>query len=123
MAVLARARECGMPLPGTAGPVNLGNPQEFTIAVLAQLIVDLSGSSSRLVHPPLPADDPRQRRPDIGRARRLVGWRPLIGAREGLLRTIAYFEDQLMKPQSQPGSHRSRLPAPLAASLQPDAAD
>jgi len=107
----------------TGGPVNLGNPQEFTIGDLARLIIELCGSSSRLVHLPLPADDPRQRRPDIGRARRLLGWQPLIGVREGLLRTIAYFEDQLMRRRPQPGSHRARLPAPLAASLQPDAAD
>jgi UDP-glucuronate decarboxylase len=82
---------------GTEGPVNLGNPQEFTIAELARLIVELSGSSSRVVHRPLPSDDPRQRRPDITRARQLLDWRPTVGLREGLLRTIAYFENDLIE--------------------------
>jgi UDP-glucuronate decarboxylase len=85
--------------PAVDGPINLGNPHEFTIADLARLIIDLSGSSSRIVHRPLPTDDPRQRRPDIMRARRLLDWQPKIGLREGLLRTIACFENELIKPQ------------------------
>jgi UDP-glucuronate decarboxylase len=81
--------------PGVTGPINLGNPQEFTIAELAELVIELSGSRSRIVHRPLPSDDPRQRRPDITRARDLLDWRPAIGLHEGLLRTIAYFEERL----------------------------
>jgi len=81
--------------PGVTGPINLGNPQEFTIAELARLVIELSGSRSRIVHRPLPSDDPRQRRPDITRARHLLDWRPVIGLREGLLRTIAHFEERL----------------------------
>jgi UDP-glucuronate decarboxylase len=83
--------------PDIIGPINLGNPQEFTIAELAQLVIELSGSRSRLVQRPLPSDDPRQRRPDITRAHRLLDWRPEIGLREGLLRTIDYFENHLIK--------------------------
>ena len=94
--------------PGVGGPVNLGNPQEFTIAELAQLIIELSGSNSRIVHRPLPSDDPRQRRPDIARARRLLEWQPKVGVREGLLRTIAYFEADL-----------SNARAPITKALRP----
>ncbi|RUT34824.1 SDR family oxidoreductase [Arsenicitalea aurantiaca] len=78
--------------PAVEGPVNLGNPGEFTIAELAAEIIALTGSRSRLVHRPLPTDDPRQRRPDIGRARALLDWSPRIALREGLTRTIAHFE-------------------------------
>jgi len=77
------------------GPVNIGNPQEFTIRQLAEQVLDLTGSRSKLVFEPLPADDPKQRRPDISAAERLLGWRPTIALREGLLRTIAYFDEQL----------------------------
>ena len=78
--------------PEVVGPVNLGNPGEFTIRQLAELVVELSGSRSRLVYEPLPVDDPRQRRPDIELAERLLNWRPTVPLREGLLKTIAYFE-------------------------------
>jgi UDP-glucuronate decarboxylase len=74
------------------GPINLGNPREFTVAELATLVIDLTGSRSRLVHKPLPADDPRQRRPDITQAEKQLGWRPKIQLRDGLDRTIAYFD-------------------------------
>jgi len=109
--------------PGIDGPVNLGNPQEFTIAELARLIIKLSGSSSRIVHEPLPTDDPRQRRPDIARAGQLLDWQPTVGLREGLLRTIAYFESDLIRRQrSSVGRHPGK-PQPIAASLQPHAAE
>jgi UDP-glucuronate decarboxylase len=75
------------------GPVNLGNADEVTIRQLAEYIVDLSGSRSKLVHRPLPVDDPRQRQPDIALAERLLDWRPTVGLREGLIKTIAYFEN------------------------------
>jgi UDP-glucuronate decarboxylase len=74
------------------GPLNIGNPSEFAIRELAEEIIALTGSRSRIVHLPLPADDPRQRRPDISKAQDLLGWRPTIELREGLGSTIAYFE-------------------------------
>ena len=76
---------------GFAGPVNLGNPEEFTMRRLAETVVRLTGSASRLVHRPLPADDPRQRQPDISLAVEQLHWRPSIAVEEGLLRTIDYF--------------------------------
>jgi UDP-glucuronate decarboxylase len=75
-----------------AGPINLGNPNEFTIRELAELVIELTGTSSKLVKRPLPQDDPRQRKPDIGLARDTLGWEPTVQLREGLGRTIAYFE-------------------------------
>ena len=77
------------------GPINLGNPVEFTIAELAALVIELTGSRSTVVHKPLPSDDPKQRCPDIGRARDTLGWEPTVMLREGLARTIAYFDEQL----------------------------
>ena len=77
--------------PEFTGPVNLGNPQEFTIKELAELTIELTDSSSELVHSALPQDDPLQRQPDISLARRELGWEPSIQLREGLARTIDYF--------------------------------
>ncbi|MDD2607322.1 UDP-glucuronic acid decarboxylase family protein [Lascolabacillus sp.] len=77
------------------GPVNIGNPGEFTIRELAEQIISLSGSASRLVFHPLPADDPKQRRPDITLAREVLSWEPTIQLREGLLRMISYFRNRL----------------------------
>ena len=77
------------------GPVNLGNPGEFSIRELAEKVLRLTGSRSRLVFHPLPADDPRQRQPDIAEARRLLGWEPSTALEEGLERTIAYFRSTL----------------------------
>jgi UDP-glucuronate decarboxylase len=74
------------------GPINIGNPNEFTIRELAELIIELTGSKSRIVTAPLPSDDPRQRQPDITKARELLGWLPQIQLREGLVKTIAYFD-------------------------------
>jgi UDP-glucuronate decarboxylase len=80
------------------GPINLGNPQEFSIATLASTVVELIGSRSRLVHRPRPEDDPRQRRPDISKAQEVLGWAPRTPLPEGLKKTIAYFEDLLNEP-------------------------
>ena len=77
------------------GPVNMGNPGEFTMLELAETILDLTGSKSRLSFEPLPEDDPRQRRPDISLARNALGWEPKVTLREGLEKTIAYFETML----------------------------
>ncbi|MDJ0780944.1 MAG: SDR family oxidoreductase [Desulfosarcinaceae bacterium] len=74
------------------GPVNLGNPGEFTILELAETVIRLTGSKSEIVFKPLPQDDPLQRQPDIRLAREKLGWEPTIGLEEGLTRTIAYFE-------------------------------
>ena len=74
------------------GPINIGNPGEFTMIELAETVLELTGSSSKLVHKPLPADDPKQRRPDITKAKETLGWEPKIPLREGLKPTIAYFD-------------------------------
>ena len=79
----------------TVGPVNIGNPGEFTMLELAELTLKLVGGKSRIVHRPLPADDPRQRRPDIAVARRVLGWEPRVALEDGLQRTIAYFRTQV----------------------------
>ncbi len=73
------------------GPCNIGNPNEFTIAELAELVIEVTGSTSEIVHEPLPVDDPTQRQPDISLARSALGWEPAVQLREGLQRTAAYF--------------------------------
>ncbi len=77
------------------GPVNLGNPGEFTMNELAEAVKDLTGSASALMHESLPQDDPRQRQPEIALAREQLGWAPKVALREGLRPTIAYFEGLL----------------------------
>lgn len=81
--------------PGGPGPVNIGNPAEVTVRDLAQLIIDLTGSSSKLVFAPLPPDDPTQRRPDVSAAAQMFGWQPGVQLRDGLRKTIAYFDGLL----------------------------
>lgn len=81
---------------GVTGPINLGNPGEFTIKELAEQVIELTGSISKLTHKPLPQDDPRKRRPDITRAREQLNWGPSVALNEGLVKTIAYF-DELLK--------------------------
>jgi UDP-glucuronate decarboxylase len=80
---------------GFAGPVNLGNPKEFTILELANKVIGLTGSRSSIEYHPLPHDDPRQRQPDITLARERLGWQPTIELEKGLVRTIPYFENLL----------------------------
>lgn len=82
------------------GPINLGNPVEFTMSELANLVIELTGSQSKLEYRPIPVDDPRQRRPDINKAKSELGWVPNIELRAGLEKTILYFEDVLMKNKS-----------------------
>ena len=77
------------------GPINLGNPVEFTIRELAEQVIALTGSKSQLEFHPLPADDPKQRQPDISRARSALGWEPKVPLKQGLEKTIAYFDDLL----------------------------
>jgi len=74
------------------GPVNIGNPAEFTIRALAELVIELTGSKSKIVTAPLPSDDPQQRQPDIKKAQDLLGWNPTTDLRAGLVKTIAYFD-------------------------------
>ena len=81
---------------GVTGPVNIGNPTEFTILELAELVIELTGSRSKIVRLPLPSDDPKQRRPDVSKARKLLDWQATTPLREGLARTIDYF-DRLLK--------------------------
>jgi UDP-glucuronate decarboxylase len=77
------------------GPVNLGNPAEFTIRELAEIVIDITGSTAKIVHRALPADDPKQHRPDISKAQELLDLRPTISLREGLAKTAAYLEQLL----------------------------
>ncbi len=77
------------------GPINIGNDHEFTIAQLAELIVEVTGSSSELVYLPLPVDDPMQRKPDLTKAHTLLGWEPTVQLREGIERTAEYFASRL----------------------------
>lgn len=81
---------------GFTGPVNIGNPGEFTMLELAQKIIDLTGSSSKIVFEPLPQDDPMQRRPVIDLAKKELSWEPTVNLEEGLKKTIDYFDDLLM---------------------------
>jgi UDP-glucuronate decarboxylase len=84
------------------GPINIGNPKEFTILELASLVIELTGSPSRVVHRPRPQDDPRQRRPDTSKANDLLKWAPETKLREGLMKTIAYFDDLLKDETVRP---------------------
>jgi UDP-glucuronate decarboxylase len=86
------------------GPINLGNPSEFTIRELANLVIDLTGSSSKIIFRPLPQDDPRQRCPDITKAGELLSWKPTVALRDGLLKTISYFEGLLSLDKKTSGS-------------------
>ena len=83
--------------PEITGPINLGNPHEFTISELAGLVVEMTGSRTRVINKPLPTDDPKQRQPDITCAKEILGWTPRVELREGLPRTIQYFEDLISR--------------------------
>ena len=101
------------PNPGV--PVNIGNPGEFTVAELAELVLELTATASPVVHRPLPADDPQRRRPDISRAKALLGWEPTIPLAQGLPRTIAWFAAQLASERSRtlsPRAHQRAAAAP-----------
>jgi UDP-glucuronate decarboxylase len=82
--------------PDFPGPVNVGNPIEFSMLELAEKVLSLTGSKSRIIHVPLPADDPRQRKPDISLAKERLGWEPRVGLDDGLRETIAYFQRTLV---------------------------
>ena len=76
---------------GDAQPTNIGNPDEYTVKQLAEIVLELTGSSSRIVYEELPTDDPKVRKPDISRARRMLGWEPKVPVRDGVARTVDYF--------------------------------
>ena len=83
------------------GPVNIGNPNEFTMIELAELVIELTGSTSTLVHRELPSDDPKLRQPDISIARSVLGWEPTVQLRDGLQRTIDFFKSDVVTPAAQ----------------------
>jgi len=83
------------------GPINIGNPEETTMRALAELVLDLTRSKSKLDFLPLPKDDPKRRRPNITRAREVLGWEPTVSLKEGLKRTIDYFDNILSNPQEE----------------------
>jgi UDP-glucuronate decarboxylase len=95
-----------MALARDPGPINLGNPHELTVRAIAELVIELTGSKSPLVEGPLPPDDPTRRRPDITRARQLLGWEPRVSPRDGITETIAYYRSRL--PAVQPNGHRDK---------------
>jgi UDP-glucuronate decarboxylase len=84
------------------GPINLGNPEEFTIKELAETVAELTGCKAGFTYLPLPHDDPVRRRPDISLAKRHLGWQPTVKLREGLKRTIDYFDRQLSAGPAAP---------------------
>jgi UDP-glucuronate decarboxylase len=105
--------------PGAPGPVNIGNPGEFTVRELAEHVLRLTGSTSRLVFAPLPSDDPMQRRPDVRLANQMFGWEPRVQLEEGLRRTIDYFDGLLSAgelPAPQRAARRSGAALPPSAS-------
>lgn len=87
--------------PAIHTPVNIGNPGEFTVRELAERIVAMTGTRSKIVYHPLPVDDPRQRRPDVSVAKKELGWEPTVALEDGLMSTIAYFERQLTKTSAK----------------------
>jgi UDP-glucuronate decarboxylase len=103
--------------PGAPGPVNIGNPGEFTVRELAEEVIRLTGSTSRIVFAPLPSDDPMQRRPDVRLARTMFGWEPQIQLQEGLRKTIEYFDGLLSAgelPPVQRSTRRSGVASPAS---------
>ncbi|MEP9388131.1 UDP-glucuronic acid decarboxylase family protein [Mesorhizobium sp. KR9-304] len=86
------------------GPINIGNTREFTILELAKMVIEITGSGSEIVRKPLPGDDPKQRQPDITKAREKLGWEPTVPVREGLTRTVAYFRELLADEINQTAS-------------------
>lgn len=105
---LIEAFVCLMDTPDDfTGPINLGNPNEFTIRQLAETVIALTGSRSELTFLPLPSDDPRQRQPDITLAREMLGWEPATVLRDGLDRTIAYFDQLLQRESATKAQHQA----------------
>lgn len=93
------------------GPVNLGNPVELTVSDLVDRVIALTGTDAELVYRPLPVDDPRRRRPDISKAKQLLGWRPQVGLQEGLEQTIAWFARAIERPRQRETIALAAVPA------------
>jgi UDP-glucuronate decarboxylase len=108
-----------MQVPDFVGPLNLGNPTEFTVLELAEAVLALTGSKSRIVHAPLPADDPKLRRPDITRARSLLGFEPSVNLQQGLERTVESFRRALRGDDSGLRSIASHIRRKPALSVEP----
>ena len=100
-------------MKGDHNPTNIGNPDEYTVKQLAELVVELTATKSPIVYEPLPADDPKVRKPDISRARAMLGWEPSVKVRDGLARTIEYFARYVGTPLMAPRAPRSRPDARL----------
>jgi UDP-glucuronate decarboxylase len=100
------------------GPVNLGNPGEFTMKELAELVLELTGSKSKLIHLPRPADDPSQRRPDNRLAKEKLGWEPKVALRDGLIKTIDYFKHIDLKNYRKPTDNTAHRATDRAKSMQ-----
>src|SRR3954466_10673092 len=99
-------------MKGDYNPTNVGNPDEYTVKQLAELVVELTGTKAPIVYEPLPKDDPKVRKPDITRARMMLGWEPKVHVRDGLARTIEYFRQHVGTPMMAP---RTPRPRPSAA--------
>ncbi len=95
--------------PEITGPINLGNPIEFTIRELAETVIELTGSKSELVYMPLPNDDPKQRKPDISKAKKLLEWEPKIQLAEGLVNTVEYFRNFRLDEAKTPGMYQENI--------------
>ncbi|QDA35816.1 SDR family oxidoreductase (plasmid) [Paracoccus liaowanqingii] len=106
--------------PDVIGPINIGNPAEFTVRQLAEMVIEMTNSTSRIEYRPLPQDDPLQRQPDITRARMQLGWQPRVALRDGLARTIEHFEGKLNSASQRiyrPLIPQTSMPLPVANSL------
>ncbi|CAN5469686.1 SDR family oxidoreductase [soil metagenome] len=99
---------------GDHNPTNIGNPDEYTVKQLAELVVELTGATVPITYEPLPADDPKVRKPDITRAREMLGWEPTVHVRDGLASTIEYFRQHVGTPMMAPRLARSMPTAPSA---------
>ena len=99
-------------MQGDHKPTNIGNPDEYTVRQLAELVVELTGTTAPIVYEPLPADDPKVRKPDITRARAMLGWEPTVHVRDGLARTIEYFKRYVGTPMMAPRVARARPGSP-----------
>merc|ERR1712039_1063179 len=91
------------------GPMNVGNPNEFTVKELAEMVVEMTGSKSKIIYQPLPGDDPKQRRPNISRAKKFLNWEPKVQLREGLEKTIAYFRQLDLRKFTKPTPHTAHM--------------
>ena len=86
-------------------PVNLGNPDEFSVLEFARVVLEITGSSSRIIHQPLPVDDPRVRRPDIAKAQNILNWKPKVSLKEGIKKTVPYFQEKISGKSGIPSTN------------------